>query len=233
AYDPDQPLDPDEPGKDPEDPIKTPPTETEVVSSAGKLSSKKAVFNANGDAIDGQKVKVGDQLTYKITAENIKEATTIVKNVKVIDNIPEGLSYVPGTLTVNGEAKDDSLVNGQVVKVDNIGSLKGGEKVEVAFTVTVTEDAKGEITNVATVEGSVPGENPGDPDQPTDPEKPGTDVKVPADITLTKAADKKTVHVGDTVTYTIEAKNGKAGGVWNGTIKDPLPANVELVSGST
>ncbi|WP_176474140.1 hypothetical protein, partial [Niallia circulans] len=32
AYDPDQPLDPDEPGKDPEDPIKTPPTETEVVS---------------------------------------------------------------------------------------------------------------------------------------------------------------------------------------------------------
>ncbi|MFP3723560.1 isopeptide-forming domain-containing fimbrial protein, partial [Niallia circulans] len=72
-----------------------------------------------------------------------------------------------------------------------------------------------------------------DPDQPTNPEKPGTDVKVPADITLTKVADKKTVHVGDIVTYTIEAKNGKAGGVWNGTIKDPLPANVELVSGST
>ncbi|NRG34245.1 isopeptide-forming domain-containing fimbrial protein, partial [Niallia circulans] len=113
--------DPDQPN----DPIETPPTETEVVPSAGKLSSKKAVFNADGEAIDGQKVKVGDQLTYKITAENIKEATTIINNVKVIDDIPEGLSYVPGTLTVNGEAKDDSAVNGQVVTVDDIGSLKG------------------------------------------------------------------------------------------------------------
>jgi len=233
AYDPDQPLDPNEPGKDPENPITTPPTETEVVSSAGELSSAKAVFNSDGEAIDGQKVKVGDQLTYKITAENIKDATTIVNNVKVVDDIPAGLSYVPGTLTVNGEAKDDSAVNGQVVTVDDIGSLKGGEKVEVAFTVTVTEDAKGEITNIATVDGTVPGENPGDPEKPNEPQKPGTDVKVPADITLTKVADKKVVHVGDTVTYTIEAKNSETGGVWNGTIEDPLPANVELVSGST
>ncbi|WP_217451429.1 isopeptide-forming domain-containing fimbrial protein [Metabacillus niabensis] len=233
AFDPDQPLDPDEPGKDPENPITTPPTGTDVVSSAGELRSAKAVFNSDGEAIDGQKVKVGDQLTYKITTENIKDATTIVNNVKVVDDIPAGLSYVPGTLTVNGEAKDDSAVNGQVVTVADIGSLKGGEKVEVAFTVKVTEDAKGEITNIATVEGTVPGENPGDPDQPNEPQKPGTDVKVPADITLSKVADKKTVHVGDIVTYTIEAKNAETGGVWNGTIEDPLPANVELVSGST
>ncbi|WP_174879675.1 isopeptide-forming domain-containing fimbrial protein, partial [Metabacillus niabensis] len=233
AYDPDQPLDPDEPGKDPENPITTPPTETEVVSSAGELSSAKAVFNSEGKAIDGQKVKVGDQLTYKITTENIKDATTIVNNVKVVDDIPAGLSYVPGTLTVNGEAKDDSAVNGQVVTVDDIGSLKGGEKVEVAFTITVTDEAKGEITNIATVDGTVPGDNPEDPEKPSEPQNPGTDVKVPADITLSKVADKQIVNVGDRVTYTIEAKNSETGGIWNGTIEDQLPANVELVSGST
>ncbi|MBD8028717.1 DUF11 domain-containing protein, partial [Ureibacillus sp. Re31] len=177
--------------------------------------------------------KVGDELTYKITVENIKDASTIVNNVKVIDDIPAGLSYVPGTLTINGEAKDDSAVNGQVVTVADIGSLTGGKKVEVAFTVVVTEDAKGEITNVATVEGTVPGENPGEPDQPAKPQNPGTEVKVPADITLSKVADKESVHVGDVITYTIEAKNGKTGGVWNGTIQDQLSESVQLVSGST
>ncbi|MBD8028710.1 DUF11 domain-containing protein, partial [Ureibacillus sp. Re31] len=233
AFDPDQPLEPTEPGKDPENPITTTPTETEVVSSAGELSSAKTVFNAEGDAIDGQKVQVGDELTYKITVENIKDATTIVNNVKVIDDIPAGLSYVPGTLTVNGEAYDDQAVNGQVVTVADIGSLRGGEKVEVAFTVVVTEDAKGEITNIATVEGSVPGENAEDPDQPSEPQKPGTEVKVPADVTLSKVADKKIVHVGDVITYTIEAKNGETAGIWNGTIQDQLSESVKLVSGST
>lgn len=55
----------------------------------------------------------------------------------------------------------------------------------------MTEDAKGEITNIATVEGIVPGENPGDPDQPEEPQSPETGVEVLADIKLSKWQIKK------------------------------------------
>lgn len=58
----------------------------------------------------------------------------------------------------------------------------------------MTEDAKGEITNIATVEGIVPGENPGDPDQPEELQSPETGVEVLADITLSKVADQEIVH---------------------------------------
>ncbi|MGM0939945.1 MAG: isopeptide-forming domain-containing fimbrial protein [Bacillota bacterium] len=171
GYDPDNP----------EEPIETPPTETEIVPNAGELDSDKAVFNEAGEAIDGQEVAVGDELTYTITAENIGGPTTIVNNVQVEDDIPIGLSYVPGTLTVNGEVYDDSYVNGQVVTIDDIGSLVGGESAEVSFSVVVTEDAKGTITNIATVTGEIPPENPEDPDEPGEPNTPEIDVDVPDD----------------------------------------------------
>ncbi|WP_400194524.1 isopeptide-forming domain-containing fimbrial protein [Lysinibacillus telephonicus] len=235
-----EPKDPEQPGNDNNNHGgggggngSNPPPPTEEGTNAGELNSTKAVFDANGNSINGQKVKVGDQLIYKITIENVKNVTTIVNNVKVIDDIPAGLSYVPGTLTVNGQVKADDAVNGQVITVDDIGSLKGGEKVEVAFKVVVTEDAQGEITNVAKVEGTVPGKNSGDPDQSIVPQHPETEIYVPAAIQLTKTVDQEVAHVGDIVTYTIEVKNGEAGGVWNGVIEDQLSAHLELVANST
>lgn len=159
---------------DPEDPnpITTPSIETDVVPNAGELKSSKEVFNASGESINSQEVKIGDQVTYQITAENIGDTTTIINHVKITDDIPKGLSYVPGTLTVNGEAKSDRYVTGQFVTVNDIGSLKGGEKVIVAFTVTVTEETQGDITNIATVEGTVPGKMSDDPEEPIKPQKP-------------------------------------------------------------
>ncbi|WP_299632753.1 isopeptide-forming domain-containing fimbrial protein, partial [Priestia megaterium] len=152
--------------EDPENPIETPPTETEVVPDAGELVADKAVYDAEGTSIDGEEVAVGDELTYTITTENIGGPTTIVNNVTVVDDIPAGLSYVPGTLTVNGESYADSYVSGQVVTIDDIGSLVGGDRVEVSFSVVVTEEAKGTVTNIATVTGEVPGEDPEDPNEP-------------------------------------------------------------------
>ncbi|NAZ09353.1 isopeptide-forming domain-containing fimbrial protein, partial [Agaribacter marinus] len=219
--------------EDPENPIETPPTETEVVPDAGELVADKAVYDAEGTSIDGEEVAVGDELTYTITTENIGGPTTIVNNVTVVDDIPAGLSYVPGTLTVNGESYADSYVSGQVVTIDDIGSLVGGDRVEVSFSVVVTEEAKGTVTNIATVTGEVPGEDPEDPNEPETPTPPETTVDVPADITLTKAAEQETAYVGDVFAYTIEATNGDTGGVWNGTIEDTLPVGLELVAGST
>ncbi|MGM0007299.1 hypothetical protein IGL46_001400 [Enterococcus sp. DIV1347a] len=215
--------------------IETPPVETEILPSPGRLEAVKGVFNQQGEAIDGQGIKVNDVIEYRITAKNPEAAHTIVNNVVIKDSIPADLIYEVGSLKVtlpDGTEKFllDDQVKGQELVTENLGSLKGQESLVISFKVKVAKEASGERVNIATVEGTTPDPNkPGEPDVPVTPEKPTTNVQVPSEITGEKFVDEVTNNqrfVGDSLTYRIVYQHVKDTGQWLGTITDTLPANV-------
>ncbi|OJG91671.1 hypothetical protein RV15_GL000555 [Enterococcus silesiacus] len=170
-------------------------------------------------SVDKTIAKVGDELTYTITAKNSGEGSW---NGTITDKIPaEYVSLVSGTTTINEEkVADETIWKDNVLNVTQTVEADG--QVEIKFTMKVTKDAKGQtIANVA------------ETDDPTIPPTPPVETKVP-DVSLTKTADKANAKVGEEITYTITAKNSGNGDWENGTITDKIPVEyVSLVSGTT
>ncbi|MDZ7786511.1 MAG: PKD domain-containing protein [Candidatus Saccharibacteria bacterium] len=101
----------------------------------------------------------GDTVSWLVTFKN--EGATELKNVKVVDEVPEGLTVVPGTVKlVNGNYPDgyvypDSAIqaNGRQVNVD-IGNYKPGVLGYVTFRTKIAdkqdlECGRNEIVNKA------------------------------------------------------------------------------------
>ncbi len=107
---------------------------------------------------------------------------------------------------------------------DRSDSLPAGDSYpDITMTVDVANDAPATVINTGTVSGG------GDPTPDTDDDP--TNIKSDtADVEITKTANPTTVNYGDTVTYTLKAKNNGPGQANNVTITDPLPAGVSFVS---
>ena len=170
-------------------------------------------------SVDKETAKVGDELTYTITAKNSGEGNW---NGTITDKIPtEYVNLISGTTTVNGEKVEDNDVwKDNVLNVKQ--TIKAGESVTITFKVKTIKAAEGQtIANVA------------ETDDPNVPPTPPAETKVPK-VELTKTADKANAKVGEEITYTITAKNSGNGDWENGTITDKIPTEyVNLVSGTT
>ena len=178
----------------------TPTTQNPIITSA-----KQASVLENGDLVD-RDAKVGETIRYTITAINKSEVdgTTIIT-----DKAPEGTTYVKKSASEGAVVADDGTITWKKVTVP------AGKEATVSFDVTVNQDTKTSVTNIAVV---------------GDTETPETETKV-ANITGTKSVDKTTAKVGDTLTYTITLKNsGNADG--KVTVTDEIPAGTTLVADS-
>ncbi|MBW6410128.1 DUF7507 domain-containing protein [Clostridium weizhouense] len=173
-------------------------------------------------------VKVGDIFQYTITAENTGDI--IINNVIVKDDLPPEFNVVQ--ITVNG-----AVINGNIEAGINIGNLAIGESVDIVLTIQVLADLTNTFKNVAIGTGT----STTDPNKPPvivegEGEDPGVTVYNPK-LELVKLVDKPYVIVGDTVTYTIIAKN--TGDIILGNVEldpiiiyDLLSPSLEFVSGS-
>ena len=176
--DPDEPEVPVDPGKDPE------PTE----DKKGHITVEKVTTSKPAD---GKAYKLGETITYKITAKN------------------------DGNLTVKDITVTDELTGDEWT----IASLAPGAEKEFTASYTVTEaDAKvGEVVNVATAKGTSP--DPDKPDVPVvpgeDPEPTTPDNEVtpePGDDSETMDAESKSITVKyDGKAHTVSASATKAG----------------------
>ena len=104
---------------------------------------RKNVFDADGNSIDGEKVKAGDVLTYRIDFVNPSSET---KDVTVTDKVPEGTEFVDAD-------KGGTCIDGTITwKV----SVYSGEQASVSFKVKVTQAAfdldKMTVSNTALVD---------------------------------------------------------------------------------
>lgn len=220
---------------------------TSVVPKAPDAHLTKTVENSGNDAAH---THVGDTLTYTIDAWN-SEPGSVWKNVKIRDEIPEGLQMLEGSVEVI------ELVGGSKVPVTdavsvqydtvnrtlmaNLGDLEYSKHYQVRFKVFVAPEALGnDIGNIAIAAGTAPDKTPiskeTDPVYPNELDKPENGGILPAmpDPVIAKAAQNldrvnEQSAVGDTIEYTLTVRNNGFSSVWeNAVLRDRIPEGLEI-----
>ena len=153
-------------------------------------------------------VVVGEEIEYTITVTN---SGKVEGTAKVTDTIPEGTSFVEGSIKVNGEARKDLGETDLNTGIDLV--LGAGEEGTVSFKVTVNEEAKGTIINTAKVNGN------------------DTNTEQNPIFKATKSVSQKTIKEGEKLVYTITVTNtGKVEGT--AKVADEKPEGTSFVEGS-
>ena len=169
---------------------------------------------------------VGDTITYSIRLENGAAATADWENMKVIDVLPDGVSFA-GNVQENGSATVNYSYNATMKTITfTPDAIAAGAQTVLSFDVTVDDGSQGKfIVNTAILD-----------DNGKETPMPDGGVQIDegeAAPIVNKTASVTTANVGDTFTYTITAKNGnKATAAWkNVVMTDTLPTGVKLVGG--
>ena len=169
---------------------------------------------------------VGDTITYSIRLENGAAATADWANMKVIDVLPDGVSFA-GNVQENGSATVNYSYNATMKTITfTPDAIAAGAQTVLSFDVTVDDGSQGKfIVNTAILD-----------DNGKETPMPDGGVQIDegnAAPIVKKSASVTTANVGDTFTYTITAKNGnKATAAWkNVVMTDTLPTGVKLVGG--
>ncbi len=195
--------------------------DTNETTNPTSTKPKKDVFSPSDDkvSIDGNEVKAGQELLYKVTYKNTtgKEQKVVIK-----DKIPEHTTYVKGSASNKGVYKDGEITWTKEKVAD-------GETFEVTFKVKVNDNVNGEkILNKANV---VDGNNKFDTNETTNPTstKPKKDVFSPSDDKV--SIDGNEVKAGQELLYKVTYKN-TTGKEQNVVIKDKIPEHTTYVEGS-
>lgn len=152
-------------------------------------------------SVDKAFAEIGDILTYTITITNT--GTVEATNVIFTDIPPDGTSFIPGSVTINGSPSggDPSLE----IPLPDIG---GGGVVTVIFRVSaVSIPTPNPTENIANVQGNFvidPVEPPITVD--FDSNLAGTTIEE-AVLDVIKIVDKAFAQIGDTLIYTITINN--------------------------
>ena len=94
----------------------------------------------------------------------------------------------------------------------------------ISLPCAAVPDASGQITNTATVGGNQPDPTPGN----NEDEEPTT-VEPEADLAVVKSDNPDPVVAGETLTYTLVARNNGPSAATGVRVTDTLPAEVTLV----
>ncbi|RVU54010.1 isopeptide-forming domain-containing fimbrial protein [Anaerosphaera multitolerans] len=160
------------------------------------------------------KVKPGESFFYIITIKNT--SSEIKENILVEDKVPAGLTII--------NTEPTATVSGQNIKY-TVASLAPGAETILKINVKVNDDVEvGTIfENVAVIDGK----------EVPDEEKPEV-VPGIGEFKTTKTVDKVNVNPGDSVTFTVKAKNnGKPNTlIKNVIVTDDVPAVFEDVRGT-
>ena len=197
----------------------------------------------NGDAVpsiektaDVQTANVGDTLTYTVKLSNDKAASSAWKEVVLTDEIPDGLTFVDGSVFVDGKSTEHGLNNG-IMSVP-LGDIAAGQTVTVTFKATVNNDMYNQtIYNTAVAEGGNGIVKDEDGNETGKYEDTDDGVYINKGDTMpyvTKTADKETAEVGDKLTYTVTLGNAEDAvyEIENAVMTDVIPAELDFEDGS-
>ncbi|ADB50710.1 SdrD B-like domain-containing protein [Conexibacter woesei] len=162
-------------------------------------------------AVSSPTAKIGDTITYRLTARN--DGPAVSNDVLVTDNLPEQLQ-----LTGARTSKGSCTTSGNTVRCQ-LGRLQPGQ----TETITVTAIAHRSGTAINNAEISSPGDR--DPRDNRD----RREVRIPEpDLSIVKTASAPTVRLGETVTYTLVARNNGPGLARDVVVTDRLPDELQL-----
>ncbi|MFL1665738.1 isopeptide-forming domain-containing fimbrial protein, partial [Bacillus cereus] len=184
----------------------------------GKLEAKKIVNN--------ETPKLGEEVEYRISFKNTVEHGKLTE-VKIEDNLPNGLEYVKDSLRAEGTKPDPvelKVKDGKVIA--KYPEITDTEERSIVFKAKVKEEFKvGEgLVNKVVVD---------DTKDPTTSEVTITPEYKDGKLKAEKFVNNKKPKLGEEVEYRISFKNtvenGKLAEV---NIKDALPNGLEYVEGS-
>ena len=186
----------------------------------------------NGDAVPAiektanvKTANVGDTLTYTVKLTNDEAASSAWKEVVLTDELPDGLTFVDGSVYVDNKAAQHSFENGLLTV--SLGDIAAGQTVTVTFKATVNADMYNQtIYNTAVAEGT--NGTCEDKDDGVYINKGDTAPYVE------KRADKPSAKVGDKLVYTVTLGNAE-GAVYeieNASMTDAIPVELDFVDGS-
>lgn len=173
----------------------------------------------------------GETVTYTLVVENT--GTLAVTNGIITDVLPQGMTVVPGSITVDGVA-----TTGDIIKGLNIGSIAVGAKVTVIFKALVNSVPPTTFTNRASIAYSYVLNG-----APLVSSAVSNDVVITAgqqppsghctdSLTATMSANKTQVQRGDHIVYQVVIKNTGSQTVSSLVLNNPLSANLMLVPNS-
>ena len=174
--------------------------------------------------VDKSSAEVGDKLTYTVEVSNGAGAQVNIRDAKLTDTIPDGLTF-RGNVTVDDYSVAYQYDNGSHTLTVPLDAIAPGQTKTVRFDVLVNSSAYGmTIENTAVASGN------NTPDtEDTDDGVTIEDGKADGHAGV-KSANKTVASVGDTITYTITLENGAlATADWTGaTVTDVLPDGVSF-----
>ncbi len=189
------------------------------------LESEKSAANAEKGK---KKYEIGDTVVYTIKTHNIVSDST-VENLTITDTLPDGLEYVKGSLKVSNDGKG-SFADGQITAT--FGDITDTEWRTITFETIIKSSQVGKnIDNIATVDG----DNINEPDEPNEEItiEPTDPILESKKVATNAENDKEQYEVGDTVVYTIKARNTISDStIKNLAISDTLPDGLEYLDGS-
>ncbi|MCL1786524.1 MAG: DUF11 domain-containing protein, partial [Defluviitaleaceae bacterium] len=141
-------------------------------------------------SVDKSTAKVGDTLTYTVTATNEASSTVNLRNVVMSDTIPQYASFAHGSVQVDGySARYSYNTDSRQLSVE-LGNIAPGQAITITFTATINANAYGKtIINTAVLSAD------------NDDDLPAADGGVivedgTARMSATKSVDKTTAKVG-------------------------------------
>ena len=197
----------------------------------------------NGDAIPSiektanvKAANVGDTLTYTVKLKNDEAASSAWKEVVLTDELPNGLTFVGGSVYADNKAAQHSFENG-LLSVP-LGDIAAGQTVSVTFKATVNSDMYNQtIYNTAIAEGTNGIVKDEDGYETGKYEDTDDGVYINKGDTMpyvTKTASSSEALVGDKITYTVTLGNteGAVYEIENAVMTDVIPAELDFEDGS-
>ena len=179
------------------------------------LESEKFAY-LDGDSLESLPVNTaiqkGETITYVIKVSN--KGNEDVKNIRTLDNLPEGTTLVQDSITEGGIFSEG--------KIAWKNDIKAGETITLTFKVTVNEEAILLVNNQAKVDG----ENTTETKNPII-----TSAKTDEVVTICgnkEVLEVRDAKVGETIRYTITVKNTSEVEAKT-IIKDSIPDGTALI----
>ncbi|PGW56924.1 cell surface protein [Bacillus thuringiensis] len=176
-------------------------------------------------SVDQTIVTLGDTITYTTILTN--NGNTNATNITFTDLIPDGTTFIPNSVTINGSTHIGLDPNTGIT----IGSIAPNNSISIAFQVTATSTpVQNPIANSASASYTFI----------TDPNAPIVSRNVTSNTVFTtintatilslKQVDKSFSRIGDTLTYTVTLTNNGNSSAQNVIFTDTMPSGTTFIA---